>query len=46
MSTGAVSSDPRFPVGKFPRVVSLSEAERSQFIGDIAAAPALFRAAK
>jgi hypothetical protein len=45
MSTGAVSSDPRFPVGKFPRVVSLSEAERSQFIGDIAAAPALFRAA-
>jgi hypothetical protein len=45
MSTGAAGSDPRFPIGKFPRVETLSEAERNEFIGDIAAAPALFRAA-
>ncbi|HWE52875.1 MAG TPA: putative metal-dependent hydrolase [Bryobacteraceae bacterium] len=45
MSTGAVGTDPRYPVGRFPKVENLTEAERNSFIGEIAAAPALFRAA-
>ncbi len=39
MSAGAVSSDPRFPIGKFRRVETLSAAERDQLIEDIAEAP-------
>ena len=38
-------TDPRFPIGKFHRPDVVSEDDRIRFIGEIAAAPALFKAA-
>jgi DinB superfamily len=38
-------SDPRYPIGKFAYEAAPSEAQRSQFINDIAKAPAALRAA-
>jgi len=40
-----VTSDPRYPIGKFNRVTSLTAAERATCIEQVAAAPAQFRKA-
>lgn len=40
-----MTSDPRYPIGKFNRVTSLTAAERATCIEQVAAAPAQFRKA-
>ena len=45
MSTVPVTADLRYPVGKFEWAGTLSDAQRAQYIEQIAAAPANFRAA-
>jgi uncharacterized damage-inducible protein DinB len=40
-----MEQDPRYPIGKFSAPASVSEADRTAMIGDIAAAPARLRAA-
>jgi uncharacterized damage-inducible protein DinB len=40
-----VTSDPRYPIGKFNRVTSLTAQERATCIDQVAAAPAQFRRA-
>jgi len=40
-----VTNDPRYPIGKFNRVTSLTAAERATCVEQVAAAPAQFRRA-
>ncbi len=40
-----MNTDPRYPIGKLPAAVELSGEDRVRMIGEIAAAPVLFRAA-